>query len=402
MNVPTGQTPADDLDRRPGLAMIANCMTPYRAHLHALLAAGIPEFKLHTLITHGPAEFDWAMQIPNSIHATYYENPGDSPLQWLPRAPVREWQKGARLIDYLNANDVRAVICAGYQYLSYQRLIRNCHRRGIPLFAHNDSNIRSERRLSTHAKWLKRRVYSLWIPKVVGAMSMGELGDQFYRNYGISPERIYRMPCTPDYERYAHVDPKDLQGFRDKHALSADRHQILFSGRLVDVKRVDLLIDAFASLADERPDWDLLIVGDGMLRDELMRRVPTNLKPRVVWTGFLEQSESIAAYHAADVLVLPSDYEPWALVIQEAMAAGLAIVASDVVGAAHDLVVDGRSGRIFPAGDVAGLRNAILDVTDPRRLGEYRRNSRAALDDWRERVDPVREVRRALSDQHLL
>ena len=277
MNVPTGQTPAADSDRRPGLAMIANCMTPYRAHLHALLAAGIPEFKLHTLVTHGPAEFDWAMQIPSSIHATYYNNPGDSPLHWLPHKPVREWRKGDRLIDYLRANDVRIVICAGYQYLSYQRLIRNCHRLGIPLFTHNDSNIRSERSLSPPEKWLKQRVYSLWIPKVVGAMSMGELGDQFYRKYGISAERIYRMPCTPDYERYAHVDPHDLQEFRRKFTLSTDRHYLLFSGRLVDVKRVDLLIEAFAALADERPNWDLLIVGDGLMRDELKRRVPAQL-----------------------------------------------------------------------------------------------------------------------------
>ena len=62
--------------------------------------------------------------------------------------------------------------------------------------------------------------------------------------------------------------------------------------------------------------------------------MPEALRSRVVWTGFLDHGEPAFVYHSADVLVLPSDREPWALVIQEAMAAGLTVVASDVVGAA--------------------------------------------------------------------
>jgi glycosyltransferase involved in cell wall biosynthesis len=142
----------------------------------------------------------------------------------------------------------------------------------------------------------------------------------------------------------------------------------------------------------------LLIVGDGVLRDNLGQLVPEELRQRVVWTGFLENSELVAAYHAADVLVLPSDFEPWALVIQEAMAAGLAVVASDVVGAARELVEDKVSGRIFPAGDVEALRQAMLDVTDGASIAAYQRQAPVALAEWRRRVDPVAEVRRALVD----
>src|SRR5439155_19337196 len=130
-------------------------------------------------------------------------------------------------------------------------------------------------------------------------------------------------------------------------------------GRVVSNKRVVLLIDAFAAIASQRPEWDLLIVGDGALRNELQRRVPEPLRPRVVWTGFLDGPEPALAYHAADVLVLPSDHEPWALVVQEAMAAGLPVVASDVVGAAYELVTDGVSGKVFPAGDCSALQKAL-------------------------------------------
>lgn len=402
MDERNGFQPAADSDGRPGLAMIANCITPYRAHLHAVLAAGIPELKLHTLITHGPAEFDWSVNVPSSIHASYFSYGKESPFIKPYQAPLKEWRKGGQLIDYLHAHDVRAVICAGYQYLSYQRVIRHCHRVGLPLFAHNDSNILSERRLSPFKKWVKRRIYSLWLPQVSGAMPMGELGDQFFLKYGVSPARLYRLPCTPDYDLYSHVESQQLEQFCRKFRLSDTRRYLLYSGRLVPVKRVDLLLDAFAAIASERPEWNLLLVGDGRLRDELQSRVPEDLRGRVTWTGFLEQSECVAAYHAADVLVLPSDHEPWALVIQEAMAAGLAVVASDVVGAAHDLVQDQSSGRIFPAGNVGELTRALFDVTDENHLESYQEQSQRALAEWRHRVDPVQEVRRALTDVHVL
>jgi glycosyltransferase involved in cell wall biosynthesis len=117
-----------------------------------------------------------------------------------------------------------------------------------------------------------------------------------------------------------------------------------------------------------------------------------------VWTGFLEQDELKAAHHASDVLVLPSDHEPWALVVQEAMAAGIVVVASDVVGAAHDLVEDKVSGRIFPAGNQEALEQALLEVTADEVLDGFKQRSRAALATWRQKTDPVKEIRRALAD----
>jgi glycosyltransferase involved in cell wall biosynthesis len=163
-----------------------------------------------------------------------------------------------------------------------------------------------------------------------------------------------------------------------------------------------LVIDAFNQLADVRPEWDLLIVGDGPLASELRDRVPERLRSRVIWTGFLELEEVKLAYHAADVLVLASDREPWAVVVQEAMAAGLTIVSSDIVGAAHELVEDHVNGRIFAAGKLEALANALADVTRNEMVEMYKKKSRAALDRWRTANDPVKEIRRALSDVGVL
>ena len=373
---------ANSSSTRPGLAVIANCMTPYRANLHALIAAGIPELKLHTLITHGPAEFDWATQVPPSIHATYFNDPGDSALARFTYAPLQEWRKGARLIDYLGANNIVAVVCGGYRYLSYLRVIGYCHRCQVPIFVRNDSNIKCDAQLPPLKQRAKRLAYRWWMPRVTGIMSMGEYGDQFFVKYGANPERIYRVPYTPDYDQFMHIDERQQAEFVRRFELDGSRRRMIYSGRLVPLKRVDLLIDAFAAIAEQRPNWDLLIVGDGVQSENLHQRVPESLRPRVTWTGFLEHSELIAAYHSADALVLPSDYEPWAVVIQEAMAAGLAIIASDVVGAAHELIDDRVTGRIFPAGDLAALTEAVLEVTDETHLSRYRDRSRPALAAW--------------------
>jgi glycosyltransferase involved in cell wall biosynthesis len=130
--------------------------------------------------------------------------------------------------------------------------------------------------------------------------------------------------------------------------------------------------------------------------------VPEALRSRVVWTGFVDGADSALSYHAADVLVLPSDYEPWAVVIQEAMGAGLVVVASDVVGAAHELVEDRKSGRIFASGNLEQLVSALRDVTDSAAIIGYKQRSREALAAYREAVHPVNEIRRALRDAGVL
>jgi glycosyltransferase involved in cell wall biosynthesis len=280
--------------------------------------------------------------------------------------------------------------------------MNHCHRTGIPFFVTNDSNIRSQPQLGPLQRFAKRRLYGWWMKRVSGVMSMGSLGDQFFIEYGADPGRLYRVPCWPDFAAFARRDEVALDQFRRKFGLDRQRRYLLYSGRLVPQKRVDLLIDAFAALASQRPEWDLLIVGDGAERDALQRRVPETLRPRVVWTGFLDGQEPALAFHAADVLVLPSDYEPWALVVQEAMAASLPVVASDVVGAAHELITDGVSGRIFPAGNGESLRKAIEDITRPERLADYRQQAAESLARYRREVDPVAEIRRALGDVGIL
>lgn len=385
-------------DNRPGLAIVTNSITPYGVNLQRLIAAGIPELKLHVLISHWASDFAWQVEVPPEIHLTRFGIEGEHPLENPLRRPAWEWRKGGRFVRYFQEHDIRATIIGGYRFISYARLMSYCHRAGIPFFVNADSNIRSEPQLNAIERFSKRKIYDWWMKRASGVFSMGEFGDKFFIKYGADPRRLYRVPYWPDFDAFASVNEVGLERFRQRFGLDEHRRYLLFSGRLVPAKRVDLLIDAFIAIAAKRPNWDLLIVGDGVLRDELLLRVPEALRNRVVWTGFIEGRELVSAYHAADVLVLPSDHEPWALVIDEAMAAGCAVVASDVVGAARELVVDGTSGRIFVRGDLSSLRTALEDITHPDRIENYKTEATAALKRYRKVVDPIAEVRRALFD----
>jgi len=395
-------TATEASDSRPGLAVVVNTVTPYRVHLHERLAAEIPEFKLHSVFTHASGEFQWDLELPEAIHPIGFAEADESTTDPAWKRLGSDYRKAGRIIRYFVDHDVRAVVLMGYNDLTRLRLASVCRRMGIAVFLRGDSNIKGEPDGGGVRQWIKRRVVGYAIRRSDVVMPMGRLGQAFFEKYGARPEQCVWVPYEPDYRRFRDVPPDDVDAFRAKHGITADRRYILFCGRFVEVKRVDLLIDAFSRIAAERPEWGLLLAGDGPLRDALQQRMPEHLRPRGHWLGFLDVAELTAAYHAADVLVLPSDYEPWALVVNEAMAAGLVVVASDVVGAAYELVQDGRNGRLFPAGDVDALAEALHDVTDPNAIDRCRAEVGPALEDWRRKADPVAGVRQALRRVNLL
>jgi glycosyltransferase involved in cell wall biosynthesis len=184
--------------------------------------------------------------------------------------------------------------------------------------------------------------------------------------------------------------------------LAAGRRRLVCCCRLIDVKRVDMVIDAFGAIAAERPEWDLVIVGEGPLRAGLEERARAAAAGRVQFLGFLDQERVTGVYRSSDALVLASAYEPWALVVNEAAAAGCAIVASDLVGAAPELVREGENGFVFAAGDLGALTERLRAVTEAGTIENLKRGSRAVVAEWRRRADPIAGLRSALASAGVL
>jgi glycosyltransferase involved in cell wall biosynthesis len=181
---------------------------------------------------------------------------------------------------------------------------------------------------------------------------------------------------------------------------TSERTRLLCCNRLVEVKRVDLVIRAFIMLARQFPKLDLVIAGSGDQERPLRDLVPHEFSNRVIWMGQLQLDDVISVYCACDAFVLASSYEPWAAVISEAAACGLPIVASDVVGAAHEVFEDKVGGRLFRSGDLNSLTECLRDVLE--HLDQYRLGVVDGLKKWRQTGDPVNGIREALQFVHVL
>jgi len=108
-------------------------------------------------------------------------------------------------------------------------------------------------------------------------------------------------------------------------------------------------------------------------------------------------SDIAALYALCDVLVLPSDYEPWGVVVAEA-ATRLALVASSTVGAAADLLKDGLNGRFFEPGNLHSLHSALMEVSSSETIDRMKAASPRVLATWRAQSDPVANLRLSLRD----
>jgi len=267
---------------------------------------------------------------------------------------------------------------------------------GIPIVLTADSNVFGEGRVPRLTHFVKRRYVRWVLGRVSALMPMGTCGRAFFRLYRDHNLPEFLFPYEPDYAGLSHPDQSDLVAFRGAKGLFPNRRRMLYCGRLISIKRVDVLIDAFVKIASARPDWDLVIAGTGPMEAELKERVPAWLRERVIWLGFLQFDQTALCYHSCHVLVHPSEFEPWGLVINEATYCGLAIITTPVVGAAVELVKHRLNGMIVPPRNVDALAEAMTEVAQEGVWQEMGRQSTRMIADWRRCADPVEGMRQAL------
>jgi glycosyltransferase involved in cell wall biosynthesis len=392
-----GSSEAESDANATRVAIIANAHTPYRLHVHRRIVAEMPSVRLYSLYTHEASNAPWSFSPPRDIRPILFGRGETTEEQSSAKRAYHEWRKGGRVIRWLQRHAIEVVVLCGYNDFGRLRVLRWCRKNKIPVMLWGDSNSRGDNPVGL-ARILKKPVVSQIAQACDAILVCGDRGKEYFRHYGVTDDRMFYFPVEPDISQIKNLPVERIEQTRVKYGLDVNRRRIVFSGRLVQAKRCDLLIDAFASIAVHRPDWDLVIVGDGPLRSTLQNRLPAHLGSRVVWTGFFpHQLDVFSIYRLCDLLVLPSDHEPWALVLLEAAAADLAIVCTDVVGAAPEVVQEGANGYTFPPGDLQQLIQRLMRVTDPNRIDAYKKASTDVLERWRGKADLIRGLESALS-----
>lgn len=182
-----------------------------------------------------------------------------------------------------------------------------------------------------------------------------------FEPYGVARDSVVVMPngiCASAFRN------DDTAAFRMRHGLG-DRSFVLFMGRINPIKGPDLLLEAFLSAADRFPDIDLVFAGpDGGLADELRRRAAEHhAGNRVRFLGYLGAEEKSQAYHAAELLVVPSRSEAMSIVAIEAGICGKPVLMTDRCG--FDEVAEIGGGCVVRA-DVAGLAAGLVFLLKDR------------------------------------
>lgn len=190
---------------------------------------------------------------------------------------------------------------------------------------------------------------------------------------GIPRKRVSMLPYVVDNDwwmsRAAAVEPGAL---RRTLGIPEDAFVVLFCAKLQPWKRPADVLEAFAEA--HLPGAFLIFAGEGPLRASLEQEVQRRgLSACVRFLGFANQSELPAIYSMADILVLPSQYDAFGVVVNEAICCGCPVAVSDQVGARGDLVLPVDPGFVFPVGDAHALATLLRDVcANPVRLDAFR------------------------------
>jgi len=170
---------------------------------------------------------------------------------------------------------------------------------------------------------------------------------------------------------------------RSVWGIPADAKVILAVNKLVPREGAFDLLQAFAAIVDEYTWLWLVIVGDGEQMELMQEYVRTRATPRVIFTGYQPYTRLVEFYTLADVFVHPGRVESWGVSVNEAMACGLPIIASDRVGSAYDLVKQGENGFIFRAGDVHSLQKTLVHfIQSETQHSSMGKMSRQIIQQW--------------------
>lgn len=390
-------------DDRPRLAYVVHLLFPFRLHVQRRIARDVPELRLSTLVSWNQRKHLWKFEEEAEIGLTFF--PDGVTEQQHGRASYipTDWHAGRHLIRWFKEHKPAVVVMCGYAFPSHYRAIGWLRRHRVPYMLWSDSNHLGDQSAG-FKRWVKDRLVRPVVRDAVAVLPCGTNGATYYARYGATPEKTFLCPVEPDYSLIEECPEGRMEEMRAKFGLVASRRRFLHCARLVALKSTDNLVRAFVRIAGQRHDWDLVIVGDGPMRAELEALVPPELKGRVIFTGFTtNQATTAAIERCCDVLVHPGYSEAWGVVLLEAAAAGLAIIASDVVGAAADLVMDGVSGRIIPPRNVERLAEAMLEVSaDAGRLAGMKNASKVIGLEFRRRADPIAGLRGALEKAGVL
>lgn len=257
--------------------------------------------------------------------------------------------------------------------------LRWAGRNGVPVIVMSESNRDDEPRFAMR-EWVKRAI----LRQASAALAGGTRATEYLHALGMPLDRIatgYDVVDNDHFARGAEAARADADAVRARYGLP--ERYFLCNCRFVAKKNLPFVIDAYADYRRRAGDaaWSLVLSGDGDLKPVLEARAAgLKLGDSVRFPGFVQYEALPAYYGLAGGFILASTLEQWGLVVNEAMASGLPVLASRRCGSATDLVIDGRNGLRFDPADRGALVAAMEAIAAGD--GTMGRESSTIIADW--------------------
>ena len=280
------------------------------------------------------------------------------------------------LTEKIEAWKPDSLLVFGWNYYSHLQCLRHFYGK-IPVFFRGDSVL-------LHEKWgprkLARRIFLTWVYRHVDfALYVGTHNKSYYLKHGMLPSQLVFSPQAIDIERFSQPDIAYTRQALDwKKQLGIPPHHVtvLYAGKMTTVKNPYFIV-TLAEACKTLP-VSFIMVGDGYLKEDLRRRAANNRN--VLFLEFQNQQVMPAVYRMGDVFIMPSVSETWGMGINEAMACGRPVMASENVGCAADLVLEDKTGITFGVRDTEKCVRYLRELCSDRgRLQEMGASSAALI-----------------------
>lgn len=277
-----------------------------------------------------------------------------------------------------------AVWLHGHNYLALLIAFVAAKSKGIPILMRGETHLGLGR---GRLKKLARRILLGTFYRYCDAfLAIGSANRDFYRALGVPEKKIFLVPYSVDNSRFIAASRLDssakasvLRGF----SVRADAPVVLYASKFTARKRPDDLVRAASLLRRQGVDFTLLLIGSGEMEGELRKLVAELGLDNVVFGGFVNQLRLPEVYAISDIFVLPSENEPWGLIVNEVMCAGLPVIAADEIGCVRDLVAHEVNGCRYKAGEIPALSAALRSLLeDPRLRARMGQASRERIAKW--------------------
>lgn len=320
------------------LIIITNIPSPYRVDFFYYLQQNVEDYEIHIVYaSRNEDNRSWNIEGDKLQNSHFLDS-------WTLKIPYRYDTKYIHISKGVGAvlKKLKPDVVVGSEYNpTILQAVWYCVRHQIPYVSWTDGTLYSERNINVIQRKLRRYVVS----HAVSFIGSSTKSREAQIAYGAAPERCFISFLTVDLEKYK-VRPEKGEAGR-----------LLCVGSLIERKGVDLLLQALAGI--EMP-FTLALVGSGP-EEERLRKLAEELKiqDRIEFLGYLQLDELRQQYAESSIFVLPTREDCFALVILEAMCAGLPVICSKYADGVSDLVEDGVNGVIVDPYDTERFKNQI-------------------------------------------